>query len=49
MATIAPYERPSSSDPRLAHDVQYVVACATDPPRFLDAIAESLELVPSDG
>ena len=49
MATIAPYERPSSSQPRLEHDVLYVVACVTDPPRFLDAITESLEYLLSDG
>lgn len=49
MATIAPYERSSSSDPRLEHDVLYVVACVTDPPRFLDAITESVEFLPSGG
>jgi hypothetical protein len=48
MATIAPYERSSSSDPGLEHDVLYVIACVTDPPRFLDAITESLGFLPSD-
>ena len=49
METIAPHERPRTSDPRLEHDAQYVVACVTDPPRFLDAIIQSVEFLPSDG
>jgi hypothetical protein len=49
MGTIAPHERPRSSDPRLDHDVQYVVVCETDRDRFLHAITQSVEFLPSDG
>ena len=49
MGTIAPHERPRSSDPRLDNDVQYVVVCETDRDRFLHAITQSVEFLPSDG
>jgi hypothetical protein len=49
MESIAGHGRPHSSDPRLDYDVEYIVACVTDPPRFLDAITESVEILPSDG
>ena len=49
MESIAPHERLASADPRLDHDVLYVVACATDPERFLDAIDQSVEFLSSGG